>query len=93
MAEGRSDDRDMLREATEREDVLHQVDTETLDRIAHRMFSDDQEHLNYYDHLVKGDKRQKWEYIRRAASEDSQQSPLLDEGENEIVDRRDLFQH
>ena len=42
MAEGRSDDRNMLREA-DREDVLHQVETQTLDRIAHRLYADDHE--------------------------------------------------
>ena len=42
MAEGRNDDRNTLREA-DREDVLHQVETQTLDRIAHRLYADDQE--------------------------------------------------
>ena len=42
LAEGRSDDRNMLREA-DREDVLHQVETQTLDRIAHRLYADDHE--------------------------------------------------
>ena len=42
MAEGRSDDRNMLREA-DREDVLNQVETQTLDRIAYRLYADDHE--------------------------------------------------
>lgn len=63
FAEGRSDDRDMLREATNREDVLHQVDTELLDRIAHRLYADDQEHLSAYERLLADDKRKKMDYL------------------------------
>ena len=62
LAEGRSDDRNMLREA-DREDVLHQVDTETLDRIAHRLYAEDQEHLSAYERLLKDDKRKKMDYL------------------------------
>ena len=84
LAEGRSDDRNMLREA-DREDVLHQVDTETLDRIAHRLFSESHEHLSHYDHLQKEDKRQKMEYLRRAAEaeefNDAQARRRYDQGE------------
>ena len=68
MAEGRSDDRNMLREA-DREDVLHQVDTETLDRIAHRLYADDHENLSAYERLLKDDKRKKMDYLNNIQPE------------------------
>ena len=68
MAEGRSDDRNMLREA-DREDVLHQVDTETLDRIAHRLYADDYEQLSAYERLLKDDKRKKMDYLNNIKPE------------------------
>ena len=40
LAEGRSTDRNLLREA-DREDVLEEIDHETLDRIAHRLYADE----------------------------------------------------
>ena len=64
LAEGRSDDRNMLREA-DHEDVLHQVDTETLDRIAHRIYADEPQYLSAYERLHKDDKRQKMDYLKR----------------------------
>ena len=39
LAEGRSEDRDMLHEANNREDVLEMVSPEMLDKIAHRLYA------------------------------------------------------
>ena len=62
LAEGRSDDRNMLREA-DREDVLREVEPEMLDRIAHRLYAEDEEHLSAYERLLKDDKRKKMDYL------------------------------
>ena len=56
----------MLREA-DHEDVLHRVDTSTLDRIAHRIYADEPEYLSAYERLHKDDKRQKMDYLKRTA--------------------------
>ena len=68
LAEGRSDDRNMLREA-DREDVLREVDPEMLDRIAHRLYAEDEEHLSAYERLLKDDKRKKIDYLNNKRSE------------------------
>lgn len=62
LAEGRSDDREMLREA-DREDVLHAIEPEMLDRIAYRLYAEDEEHLSAYERLLKDDKRKKMDYL------------------------------
>ena len=62
MAEGRTNDRTMLNEAN-REDVLSEIDHEMLDKIAHRLYAEDSEHLSAYERLVKDDKRKKMEYL------------------------------
>ena len=62
FAEGRSDDREMLREAN-REDVLHEIEPEMLDRIAYRLYAVDSEYLSAYERLLKDDKRKKMEYL------------------------------
>lgn len=68
LAEGRSDDRTMLREA-DREDVLREVEPEMLDRIAHRLYADDEEHLSAYERLLKDDKRKKMDYLNNIKPE------------------------
>ena len=62
FAEGRSDDRDMLREAN-RDDVLREVEPEMLDRIAYRLYAADDENLSAYERLLKDDKRKKMDYL------------------------------
>ena len=62
LAEGRSDEYNMLREA-DREDVFHDIHPSTLDRIAHRLYADDEEHLSAYERLLKDDKRKKMDYL------------------------------
>ena len=62
LAEGRSDDINMLREA-DREDVLREIDPEMLDRIAHRLYAEDEENLSAYERLLKDDKRRKMDYL------------------------------
>ena len=49
MAEGRSDDREMLLEAAGRDDVLEMVSPEMIDKIAHHMYAGQEEHLNGYE--------------------------------------------
>ena len=68
LAEGRSDDRNHLREA-DREDVLREVDSEMLDRIAHRLYADDEEGLSAYERLLKDDKRKKMDYLNNIKPE------------------------
>ena len=62
MAEGRTNDRTMLNEAN-REDVLNEIDHTMLDKIAHRLYAEEPEHLSAYERLVKDDKRKKMEYL------------------------------
>ena len=62
LAEGRSDEFNMLREA-DREDVFDEVHPELLDRIAHRLYAEDEEHLSAYERLLKDDKRKKMDYL------------------------------
>ena len=68
MAEGRTSDRTMLNEAN-REDVLSEIDHEMLDKIAHRLYAEDSEHLSAYERLVKDDKRKKMEYLNNIRPE------------------------
>ena len=98
MAEGRSDDRNMLREA-DREDVLHQVETQTLDRIAHRLYADDHEQLSAYERLLKDDKRKKMDYLNNIKPElenpdiaekqqqEAMQAPVREEPSHHDVNR------
>ena len=62
FAEGRSDDIHYLRDGN-REDVLEELDHETIDRIAHRLYAEESEHLSAYERLLKDDKRKKMEYL------------------------------
>ena len=84
MAEGRSTDRNMLREA-DRDDVLEQIEHETLDRIAHRLYADDQEHLSAYERLLKDDKRKKMDYLNNIRPDliEREQLHLAEEHEHE----------
>ena len=63
LAEGRSDDRSMLGEAAGREDVLNEISPEMLDKIAHRLYADDEKNLSAYERLLKDDKRKKMDYL------------------------------
>ena len=62
FAEGRTDDIHYLRDGN-REDVLEELDHETIDRIAYRLYAEDTEHLSAYERLLKDDKRKKMDYI------------------------------
>ena len=62
LAEGRSNNMNYLRDADD-EDVLEQLHPDVLDRIAHRLYADDEEHLSAYERLLKDDKRRKMEYL------------------------------
>ena len=63
LAEGRSDDRSMLGEAAGREDVLNEISPDMLDKIAHRLYADDEKNLSAYERLLKDDKRKKMDYL------------------------------
>ena len=62
FAEGRSNDINALREAN-REDVLNEVSPEMLDRIAYRLYAEDEHNLSAYERLLKDDKRKKMDYL------------------------------
>jgi len=62
MAEGANNDREMLREANN-DDVLDVISPELLDRIAHRLYAEDETHLSAYERLLQSDKRRKMEYL------------------------------
>ena len=61
LAEGRSNDMDYLREA-DREDMMDMIEPEMLDRIAQRLYAEDEEHMSAYDRLLD-DKRKKMDYL------------------------------
>ena len=63
LAEGRSDDQSMLGEAAGREDVLNEISPDMLDKIAHRLYADDEKNLSAYERLLKDDKRKKMDYL------------------------------
>ena len=63
LAEGRSDDISMLGEAADREDVLNEISPDMLDRIAYRLYADDEKNLSAYERLLKDDKRKKMDYL------------------------------
>jgi len=62
LAEGRSNDMNYLSEAN-REDVLDEISPEMLDRIAYRLYAEEEEHLSAYERLLKDDKRRKMDYL------------------------------
>ena len=63
LAEGRSDDRSMLSEAADREDVLNEISPDMLDKIAYRLYADDEKNMSAYERLLKDDKRKKMDYL------------------------------
>ena len=63
LAEGRSDDRSMLGEAADREDVLNEISPDILDKIAYRLYAEDEKNLSAYERLLKDDKRKKMDYL------------------------------
>ena len=62
IAEGRSNDRQTLQEANI-DEVLDVISPVMLDRIAQRLYADDQAHLSAYERLLQNDKRKKMEYL------------------------------
>ena len=62
LAEGRSTDMNYLSEAN-REDVLDEISPELLDRIAYRLYAEEEQHLSAYERLLKDDKRKKMDYL------------------------------
>lgn len=62
IAEGRSADRNMLREAND-DDVLNVISPELLDRVAKQLYADDQANLSAYERLMANDKRKKMDYL------------------------------
>jgi hypothetical protein len=62
IAEGRSNDHEVLREANV-DDVLDVISPEMLDRIAHRLYAEDTDNLSAYERLIKDDKRKKMDYL------------------------------
>ena len=62
IAEGRSDDRNLLREANV-DDVLDVISPEMLDRIAKKLYAEDDENMSAYERLLKSDKRRKMDYL------------------------------
>jgi hypothetical protein len=62
IAEGQSDDRNLLSEAN-REDVLNYISPELLDNIAKRLYTKEPEQMSAYEKLVQGDKQRKMDYL------------------------------
>ena len=62
LAEGQSNDRDVLREANT-DEVLNVISPELIDRVAHRLYADDEANLSAYERLMANDKRKKMEYL------------------------------
>ena len=53
----------MLGEAADREDVLNEISPDMLDKIAHRLYAEDEKNLSAYERLLKDDKRKKMDYL------------------------------
>ena len=51
IAEGRSNDREILREANT-DEVLDVISPELLDRVAHQLYADDARNLSAYESLL-----------------------------------------
>lgn len=62
MAEGQSNDRNVLREANT-DEVLNVISPELIDRVAHHLYADDEAHLSAYERLMASDKRKKMDYL------------------------------
>ena len=62
IAEGRSTDRNMLREANN-DEVLNVISPELLDRVAKQLYAEDQANLSAYERLMANDKRKKMDYL------------------------------
>ena len=62
IAEGRSSDRNMLREANT-DEVLNVISPELLDRVAQQLYAEDQANLSAYERLMANDKRKKMDYL------------------------------
>ena len=62
IAEGRSADRNTLREANT-DEVLNVISPELIDRVAHQLYADDQANLSAYERLMANDKRKKMDYL------------------------------
>jgi hypothetical protein len=62
IAEGRSSDRETLREANT-EEVLNLISPELLDRVAQNLYADDTANLSAYERLMQNDKRKKMDYL------------------------------
>ena len=62
IAEGRSNDREILREANT-DEVLDYISPQMLDRIAHRLYAEDSSEMSAYERLLQEDKRRKMDYL------------------------------
>ena len=62
LAEGQSNDRNVLREANT-DEVLNVISPELIDRVAYRLYADDEANLSAYERLMASDKRKKMEYL------------------------------
>ena len=69
IAEGRSTDREALREANS-DEVLNVISPELLDRVAQQLYVDDVAHLSEYERLSHQDKHRKMDYLNKAARTD-----------------------
>ena len=69
IAEGRSTDREVLREANS-DEVLNVISPELLDRVAQQLYVDDVAHLSEYERLSHQDKHRKMDYLNKAARTD-----------------------
>ena len=80
IAEGRSTDRNMLREANN-DDVLNVISPELLDRVAKQLYADDQANLSAYERLMANDKRKKMDYLNNIRPDLTPESndPVIEE--------------
>ena len=100
LAEGQSNDRDVLREANT-DEVLNVISPELIDRVAHRLYADDEANLSAYERLMANDKRKKMEYLNnirpdliptpeeRALHHETQSEGHLSDGHHEPIRHSD----